>query len=84
MTLSFLHFLLLHKIAFLVSESVMATTALTARARPKRKRAEISYYESSDEDEKTIKYPDSDEELSTRAKKVCNGVSAIFGRYVFI
>ena len=62
----------------------MATTALTARAHPKRKRAEISYYESSEEDDKTVKYPNSDEDLSTRAKKVCNGISTVYGRYVFV
>ena len=58
----------------------MASTTLTPRAHPKRKRAEISYYESSDEDETTVKYPDSEEELSTRAKKVCNDLSANIGR----
>ena len=52
-------------------QSTMATTAVTTRAYPKRKRAEISYHESSsDEVEVDDEYGASDEKLTARSRKV--------------
>lgn len=49
----------------------MAATTVITRAYPKRKRAEISYYESSsDESEVDDEYGASDENLSATTRKV--------------
>ena len=57
----------------------MASTAVTTRAYPKRKRAEISYHESSsDESEVDDGYRTSDEKLPTMTKKVRWSILVVF------
>lgn len=56
----------------------MASTAETTRAYPKRKRADISYYESSsDESGADDGYRTSDEELPATTKKVRWSILAV-------
>lgn len=61
----------------------MAPSTLTTRTYPKRKRAEISYHEtSSDEDEVDEEYGASDQNKSTPTAKVRQSITAIFGSYM--
>ena len=61
----------------------MAPSTLISRTYPKRKRAEISYHESSsDEDEAGEEYTVSNQSLSTGTAKVCESIVAVFGSYI--
>ena len=61
----------------------MAPSTLTTRTYPKRKRAEISYHEtSSDEDEAGEEYAASNQNQSTATAKVRQSILAIFGSYM--
>ena len=58
----------------------MASTTVTTRSLPKRKRAAINYHESStDESDLDDEYATSEEESAARARKVCESMLTVFG-----
>lgn len=63
----------------------MATIAVATRAHPKRKRAEISYHESSsDEGEGDDEYGVPGGKSAAKRRKVCKDIMAVFGSYDII